>query len=345
MIAYEIAHIRDAKPGNRYVREMTDDERRAFPNLVLLCGPHHKLVDKIRPDAYSIQDLEAWKRAADPDGSTELSSLTDSDLEDARTYTALVVDADVINLGGRGGGFGGGGGGGAGILGGFGGPGGPGGAIVINDATRIELDGEPGEQPGGGGGGAGYLAPGPIIRNAAAPVAGRGYSDGVDGADGGDSTVSDDKGKVLVRAPGGKGALAGTGIRSTSSRIRVSTMLMASAWDQRDNLLYLLGAGWESVSVTNVGDPAVVGMILTFECAGVEAGEYTITVRAVGPDGEQAQVGFPLTVEKAGDILRVPRAIKLGFAVSAFGIWTLTVEHDGRILGTLDLNVKRTGEA
>ena len=27
---YEIAHIRDAKQGNRYVKDMTDEERRAF---------------------------------------------------------------------------------------------------------------------------------------------------------------------------------------------------------------------------------------------------------------------------------------------------------------------------
>jgi len=33
-IDYEIAHIRDAEPGNRFVAGMTDAERRAFVNLV-----------------------------------------------------------------------------------------------------------------------------------------------------------------------------------------------------------------------------------------------------------------------------------------------------------------------
>lgn len=61
IINYQIAHIRDAKPGNRYVKDMTDDERRAFDNLVLLCQPHHTEVDKIHPDRYSIETLEGWK--------------------------------------------------------------------------------------------------------------------------------------------------------------------------------------------------------------------------------------------------------------------------------------------
>jgi hypothetical protein len=48
-IDYEIAHIRDAEPGNRHVADMTVAERRAFANLVLLCTPCHKLVDKTHP--------------------------------------------------------------------------------------------------------------------------------------------------------------------------------------------------------------------------------------------------------------------------------------------------------
>lgn len=62
-IDYQIAHIRDANPGNRYVAGMTDDERRAFSNLILLCKPHHELVDRRHPDRYSIEDLEGWKRS------------------------------------------------------------------------------------------------------------------------------------------------------------------------------------------------------------------------------------------------------------------------------------------
>ena len=66
--------------ANRYVADMTDDQRRSFPNLVLLCNPHHKLVDKVRPDDYSVEDLEQWKRAADPKEAGDLAMMTESDL-------------------------------------------------------------------------------------------------------------------------------------------------------------------------------------------------------------------------------------------------------------------------
>ena len=61
-IDYFIAHIRDARPGNRYVADMTSDQRRSFANLILLCKPCHTLVDKAHPKEYPIEGLEAWKR-------------------------------------------------------------------------------------------------------------------------------------------------------------------------------------------------------------------------------------------------------------------------------------------
>jgi len=61
---FDIAHIRDAKPGNRYVADMTDSERANFRNLVLLCRVHHTKVDKTHPEHYSIEMLEQWKREA-----------------------------------------------------------------------------------------------------------------------------------------------------------------------------------------------------------------------------------------------------------------------------------------
>ncbi len=72
-IDYQIAHIRDAHPGNRYVEGMTDDERRSFGNLILLCKPHHELVDSRHPDRYSIEDLEGWKRSREGDVTDELA--------------------------------------------------------------------------------------------------------------------------------------------------------------------------------------------------------------------------------------------------------------------------------
>jgi hypothetical protein len=36
---------------------MTDAERNAFSNLMLLCHPHHTLIDKTAPDNYPAPDL------------------------------------------------------------------------------------------------------------------------------------------------------------------------------------------------------------------------------------------------------------------------------------------------
>lgn len=82
----EIAHIRGAMPGSpRYDPSMTDDERRSFANLILLCTPHHKVVDRLHPDDFPAEVLAGWKaqheRAAGIDGSV-LSMLTEDRLLD-----------------------------------------------------------------------------------------------------------------------------------------------------------------------------------------------------------------------------------------------------------------------
>ncbi|MFK4113796.1 hypothetical protein ACI2K6_04140 [Microbacterium sp. NPDC006705] len=62
---------------------MTDPERAAIENLILLCKPHHKLVDTIEPQNYSVEILAEWKRdnePSEPPGSLG-SILTESNLE------------------------------------------------------------------------------------------------------------------------------------------------------------------------------------------------------------------------------------------------------------------------
>ncbi|MEZ5282118.1 MAG: HNH endonuclease signature motif containing protein [Acidimicrobiales bacterium] len=54
----DIAHIRGAKPGAaRYAPEMTDEERHAPENLVLLCPNHHREIDQLRPQDWSADRL------------------------------------------------------------------------------------------------------------------------------------------------------------------------------------------------------------------------------------------------------------------------------------------------
>jgi hypothetical protein len=85
MVAVDIAHVYGANPGSaRYDESMTDAERRAFENLILLCVPHHKLVDGRRRVEFPPAMLQGWKKSNEPaEGIEALASagLTDEILE------------------------------------------------------------------------------------------------------------------------------------------------------------------------------------------------------------------------------------------------------------------------
>lgn len=87
----QIAHIRAAKPnGPRYYPDMSDHERRLWPNLILLCTPHHNVIDKIRPADYPIEKLEKWKSDREAGGLAQLKGLddlTEDRLQDMIAYS------------------------------------------------------------------------------------------------------------------------------------------------------------------------------------------------------------------------------------------------------------------
>lgn len=85
IVQVQISHIRAAKEnGPRYDEFMTDDERRDFSNLLLLCTFHHQLVDK-RPtgDSYSVEELRAWKKEREGKLTDDLQALTEEGLAEA----------------------------------------------------------------------------------------------------------------------------------------------------------------------------------------------------------------------------------------------------------------------
>jgi hypothetical protein len=62
VINVEIAHVRGAEPkAARYDGSMTDAERASFDNVMLMCVPHHKLIDRVRPDDHPVELLLGWK--------------------------------------------------------------------------------------------------------------------------------------------------------------------------------------------------------------------------------------------------------------------------------------------
>ena len=62
-IISKICHIEAAsKDGPRWNENMTDDERRDFSNLLLLCDEHHTIIDnKDNEDKYPVLLLKKWK--------------------------------------------------------------------------------------------------------------------------------------------------------------------------------------------------------------------------------------------------------------------------------------------
>ena len=58
----QICHIEAASPdGPRYNPNQTDDERRDFDNLILLCHKCHDMIDN-NPDKYTVEILKKWKQ-------------------------------------------------------------------------------------------------------------------------------------------------------------------------------------------------------------------------------------------------------------------------------------------
>jgi hypothetical protein len=57
----ELCHIEAAEEdGRRYNRTQTDEDRRSFENLILLCANHHRRVDG--SDTHTVRDLREMKR-------------------------------------------------------------------------------------------------------------------------------------------------------------------------------------------------------------------------------------------------------------------------------------------
>ena len=83
-----ICHIRAASPrGPRYDAGMSEDERHAFENLLLMCPSHHDVIDA-DPVAYSVERLTTLKAEREATSSTALE------------ITDQVAEQFLVNLSG-----------------------------------------------------------------------------------------------------------------------------------------------------------------------------------------------------------------------------------------------------
>lgn len=97
IVTAQIAHIRAAKKGGpRYDENMTDEERRSFSNLLVLCTFHHRLIDtKPTGDNYPAELLQEWKEQHEGQLSKDLAALTEEDLTEFLNSTLEELIAET----------------------------------------------------------------------------------------------------------------------------------------------------------------------------------------------------------------------------------------------------------
>jgi hypothetical protein len=310
---------------------MPPEENGSASNLILLCLFHSRVIDD-HFERYSVETIQMWKASQIGDaGGTPITDVEAEQILALSIRSEVLLQAEIINVGGQSGG-------GGGAIG-YGATGGPGG-----DTMMINLDGLPGASFGEGGGGGGVVAPGSISPPADAIRAreGRGSSDGYDGQPGGDTFFGDPE-RPLVKASGGSPGLAGLGSRSTTDKLRISTMMLANSVEQREGLLYLLGGGWQNLSILNVPSQCTFLVVLIIEADGVEAGTYSMHLNLSDPGGvERSVVSFPVEIIEPGEVVRIPRFVLITASVHTFGLWRLAVQSDTSTLANLSLAVRRT---
>jgi hypothetical protein len=98
----QIAHIRAANRGGpRYVPDMSDEERRSWKNVILLFTPHHMMIDKLKADDYSIEDLEKWKSDREQGGLARLNGLndlTENRLQEMLSYSVKEAHKEIRDM-------------------------------------------------------------------------------------------------------------------------------------------------------------------------------------------------------------------------------------------------------
>lgn len=321
-----VAHIKAASPeGPRFDVNMSPEDNRAGPNLILLCRFHSALIDDKASD-FPVELLQEWKRGQLAQGSgVEISDEQAEEVISVSITNEISMQARVINVGGSHGG-----GGGAIGAGAVGGPGG--------DNIVLKLDGR---APGGGGGA--LVGGGKTPPDARRAKEGVGYSDATDG---GDTSMRDQDGNVLAFAPGGAAAGSPYEMRRVSDGLKISTFMLCSSIHIRDGMMFMLEGSWQSISVLNMPHASRLVIAMVVEAGGVEAGHYTIRISAHDPDGKPCgEVKFPVVIEEPGDILRITRWVPLEINLTGYGLHTLTVATDAGVLITHDLAVKRVTDA
>lgn len=352
-IDYQIAHIYDANPGNRYRSGMNDEERRAFSNLILLCKPHHEEIDSRHPEKYSPEMLQEWKgrhEGTDLQPLAELGAVSEANLAELLVEAAISIGGAMVDVGGKGGSALGAGGGGGGVIGsGIGGAGGPGG--------NIRMEGSPGSAPGAGGGGGGARGPG--ARGGPGGGGGEYVSKQVDvtefthlefqvgkgGKDDGEDSVvtgvKKDGTKIeLMRAKGGRAGHK-TPFDPNSMPFKLAAATLANSAEIRGGLIYALGSGWDRYNPSELPANLSVAVVLTLDVIALSSVGADVRVQLSDP-WNNIRTHAELWVEEHSEQrpLRLNRIFFFQQIVDQSGIWTFEILCNGSLIGEITLLVK-----
>lgn len=85
MVVGEICHIEAAEQGGeRYNKTQTNEERRSFGNLVLLCANHHKITNNV--EKYSVEKMKTMKKEHEKKFEKKEFQITDEKLKEVTAY-------------------------------------------------------------------------------------------------------------------------------------------------------------------------------------------------------------------------------------------------------------------
>ena len=250
---------------------------------------------------------------------------------------------------------------------GVGGPGGQGG-------DTFNLDGTSGAAPGTGGGGGGAVGrdaiggegggggecvqgiidvDGATVLRVHVGKGGEGGEEGEEGYTGDDSWVEvvgpDGSAHEVVRAKGGVAGRSGVAVRDDQEgpALRITSAFLADAAQVRDGLMFVLGGGWDCVTVPEL--PGTLGGALVIVAEPVVDGSRPteLLFEVIDTDGQpRDSARLQVTIEAADRPLRLTRIFYFGgIEVSAAGIWRVTVRSGGVELASVPFRVAVSEDA
>lgn len=366
----EICHIRAAEAGGeRFDANQSNEDRRAFENLLLLCHDHHVVTDDV--DQYPVQRMADIKR--------QHEARFERGIADLESSEGIQITNSHVFLGGIGGTAPGAGGGGGGALGhgARGGDGGPGGRILDIGELGIEtlLTGIPDmPPPGSGGGGEGAIGP-----NAVGGTGGGGgdcvqsFIDGAmlhrlgiskinvrvgaGGEHGGNGQPSgydlvDDRGNIIisVNAPGGRNGDAtlqqtyqpSRALSVHTTRTYVMAAFLANAVELHNGLFTVLSGGWSSYTCNILPAEYAWPLVIHMSLGGVRPGDsLTVQIALISPGG--LEIDLQSIMIPRDNVMSLPTwigCISLRPNITEVGLWTICLRTVEAELSRISIDVR-----